>query len=134
MLEEPVRTLSSAASVSSISYLSETSVSPAQPATTCNSSQCTDYCIFKICSRFNCCSPKMGKLLGTEILLLFVLLGTAIVPSHQRATQGDALRLWRNNRRYKSHNVQTTNWEFDIVLLHKFRLSFWPCSSECYNV
>ena len=51
----------------------------------------------------------MGTLLAPEFLILFVLLGTAISPSYQRTTQGDALRrLWRNGRR--------TKWVFDDAL------------------
>nr|ABR16596.1 unknown [Picea sitchensis] len=62
--------------------------------------------------------PKMRRILAAESLILFVLLGTAIAaPSHQRTTQGDALRVWRNNRRYKSHGLQTTNWGLDNALI-----------------
>jgi hypothetical protein len=65
----------------------------------------------------------MGRILVAEFLILFIILEAAIAPSHQHTTQGDALRLWRRGRRYKSHSLQTTEWGFDNALM-SFRNDF----------
>ena len=59
----------------------------------------------------------MERILVVKFLLLFCFLGAAISPSHQRTTQGDALRLWRRGRIYKSQNLQTTEWRPDNALI-----------------
>jgi serine carboxypeptidase-like clade 2 len=61
--------------------------------------------------------PKMARIMAADFFILFLLLGTAISPSHQCTTQGDSLRLWRNGRIYRSHSVQDTIWGFDNALI-----------------
>ena len=61
----------------------------------------------------------MGTILAPEFFILFVLLGTAISPSYQGTTQGDALRrLWRNGgkRKWGSDNALTTFMNYSQYL------------------
>lgn len=59
----------------------------------------------------------MGIVLAVDILIFFLILHTAIASSHQSFTQRDALRSWINDRRYRSHSVQTTEWDFGDALI-----------------
>jgi len=59
----------------------------------------------------------MGIVLAVDFLIFYVILHTAIASSHQRFTQGDALRSSLNERRYRGHNVQSTEWDFDDALI-----------------
>jgi serine carboxypeptidase-like clade 2 len=55
----------------------------------------------------------MGSILAVEFLILFVIVSAAIAHSHQRATHGNALRLWRRSRRHSRHSLQTVEWGSD---------------------
>jgi serine carboxypeptidase-like clade 2 len=49
--------------------------------------------------------------------LLSILLVAAVAPSHQLTSQGQALQSWRNATRYRSHSIQTIDWESESATI-----------------